>query len=173
MNILPFGIEEEGEPGAAAEGLARGVCRLLADMGYGTLSEFKLKSRRRADVIGLAGGGQFLIVEVKSSPGDFRSDGKWPEYLPFCDAFYFAVARDFPIRLLPPDCGVMVADSYYAAVSRRGAAAPMNGTRRRNQILRFGLTAARRLRGLEDAARQGGASTPGARRWRAPGRPPR
>ena len=32
---------------------------------------------------------QFVIVEVKSCPADFKRDSKWPGYLNFCDRFYF------------------------------------------------------------------------------------
>ena len=139
-------IPPHADAGASpASAMARGVCRLLADMGYDTLTEFKLKSRRRADVIGLDGGAQFVIVEVKSSLADYRADGKWPEYRPFCDAFYFAVAEGFPVDVLAADCGVMVADAYHADILRPAPAQPMNGNRRRHQVLRFALTAARRL----------------------------
>jgi hypothetical protein len=138
-NMLPLA---DAEPAAA---MARGVGRLLRDMGYDTLTEFKLKSRRRADVIGLDGDARFVIVEVKSSLADYRADGKWPEYLPFCDAFYFAVAEGFPVAALAADCGVMVADAYHAAILRPAPGVPMNGNRRRHQVLRFALTAARRL----------------------------
>jgi len=133
-----------------AEGLCRGVCRLLTDLGYATLPEFKLTSRRRVDVMGLAPGGHFLAVEIKSSAADFRADGKWPEYLAFCDRFYFAVAEDFPQTLLPAECGLIIADPWHGAIRREAVPATMNGTRRRNQILRFGRTAAHRLHGLLD-----------------------
>ena len=87
----------------AAGGIARGACRLLGDMGYAAVLEFKLRSRRRVDVIGLDRAGSFIIVEVKSSLADFRADGKWPEYLDYCDSFYFAVGRDFPVIELPAE----------------------------------------------------------------------
>ena len=129
----------------AAGGIARGACRLLGDMGYAAVLEFKLRSRRRVDVIGLDRAGSFIIVEVKSSLADFRADGKWPEYLDYCDSFYFAVGRDFPVIELPAECGVMVADSFSAAVLRPAPERPLNGARRRAQILRFALCAAGRL----------------------------
>ena len=72
-----------------ARGLARGVGRLLGDVGYATLPEFSLRNNRRADVAGLDAKGRFMIVEIKSSTADFRADQKWPEYLEFCDAFVF------------------------------------------------------------------------------------
>jgi hypothetical protein len=135
---------------SVAAGLCRGVCRLLADMGYAALAEFRLTSGRRVDVMGLSPGGEFLAVEIKSSLADFRSDGKWPEYRSFCDRFYFAVAADFPRAVLPADCGLIVADAWQGVIRRDPPLAAMNGNRRRNQILRFGRTAAYRLHGLTD-----------------------
>ena len=93
----------------AAEGITRGVCRLLGDMGCAVLCEFKLTSRRRVDVMGLTAAGQFLAVEVKSSPANFRTDSKWPEYLPFCDRFYFAVSSEFTLDILPAGHGLIIA----------------------------------------------------------------
>ncbi len=71
-----------------ADDIVRGVCRYLRNLGYSPLTEFKLKSNRRVDVIGLDKGGRFVIVEVKSSVTDFKTDSKWPEYLPFGDQFF-------------------------------------------------------------------------------------
>ena len=63
-----------GEPAAdaVAARLARGVCRHLGALGYGTLTEFPLSSGRRVDVIGFDGRGAVTIVEIKSSVVDFR-----------------------------------------------------------------------------------------------------
>ena len=132
-----------GDPAEAR--IRRGVARLLTDLGYGVLYEFKLTNGRRVDVIGLNDGAEFVIVEIKSSVEDFRSDRKWREYLPFCDRFYFGVSERFPDRLLPGDCGVVVADAYGGAVRREAARVPVNGTRKRRQIVRFALAAAGRL----------------------------
>ena len=108
-------------PAATIEAqLRRGVSRLLADMGYGTLAEFKLTTGRRVDVIGLNDRSEFVIAEIKSSIADFRSDRKWREYLPFCDRFYFAVPADFPQSILPGDSGVIVADAYGGTIRRPG-----------------------------------------------------
>lgn len=43
-------------------------------MGFASLTEFKLGNGRRADVVGLNSVGTILIVEVKSTPEDFRGD---------------------------------------------------------------------------------------------------
>jgi len=134
----------------SAQRLARGVCRALAALGYAALTEFPLNSGRRVDVIAVNGAGETVIVEIKTSTADYRTDRKWNEYLEFCDAFYFAVPSAFPIALLPADCGLMVADDYGAEVLRRPAAQPMNGSRRRAQTLRLAVAAMQRLGRLVD-----------------------
>ena len=133
-----------------ADLLARGVCRRLADLGYGTLTEFRVGKGRRVDVIGLSRDSRFVIVEIKTSEPDFRADAKWREYLPWCDTYFFAVPEHFPRDVLPPEHGLMIADPYDAAILRPSADLPMNPTRRRTQILRFGLAASARLRASAD-----------------------
>lgn len=130
--------------------LTRGVCRLLGEWGYGPVTEFRLPNGRRVDVMALGPKSEFLTVEVKSTTADFRADTKWPEYLPWCDRFYFAVPEHFPLRILPKDCGVIVADSHGAALRREAPERAINPTRRRSQLLRFGLTASDRLQRLTD-----------------------
>ena len=130
--------------------LARGVCRALADHGLATLTEFTLGSGRRVDVIGLDRRGQVTIVEIKTCLEDFRSDRKWPEYLAFCDRFFFAVPEEFPRHVLPADCGLMAADPYGAVILRESPDFQLNAARRRAQGLRFGLAAAERLGRLID-----------------------
>ena len=134
-----------------ARAVARGVCRLLSELGQASLTEFTLRTGRRVDVIGLAGDGLITVVEIKSSLADFRTDQKWPEYLEFCDRFYFAEPEGFPQEVLPAEQGLMVADAYGAAILRQSAAlTAVAGARRRSLILRFAQTAAGRLQGLTD-----------------------
>lgn len=149
----PAGAAESGpDPTATVDArlLARGVCRLLSALGYASLTEFTLRSGRRADVMAIEPGGRTLIVEIKSSIEDFRSDHKWPEYRDFCDLFYFAVPEGFPLELIPEDCGLMVADAYEATILRESPLEKVNAARRRSLTLRFGCTAAQRLTQLTD-----------------------
>ena len=97
------------KPFDLAQDLARGVQRRWSEFGYGTLAEFRVGQGRRVDVCALNREGHFVVVEIKTSVADFRSDGKWPDYLPFCDAYYFAVPSDFPREILPPEHGLIVA----------------------------------------------------------------
>ena len=147
--------KEEFDAGSAAEerlaaALARGVSRTLRAHGGATLIEFTLRTGRRVDVIAVDDQGQVTIVEIKTSTADFRSDGKWLEYLDFCDHFYFAVPEDFPRDLLPDDCGIMVADAYEALILVPSEARPVNASRRRALILRFARAAAQRLNAFTD-----------------------
>jgi hypothetical protein len=132
-------------PGTALS-LARGVCRALAQLGYASLLEFPLANGRRADVLALGRTGDLIIVEIKSSVADFRADRKWTHYREFADRIYFAVPNEFPVLLIPEECGLMVADSFGAAVLRDGIASPLAPARRRALTLRFAQSAANRLR---------------------------
>jgi hypothetical protein len=141
-------------PGAEpALAICRGVRRALLDRGYATLAEFTLASGRRADILAINDSGEIVIVEVKSGVPDFRSDGKWHEYLEWCDAFYFAVDADFPQELIPEECGLMVADGYGAEVLRESPVAKLNPARRKALTLRVALTAGQRLHRIEDPSR--------------------
>jgi len=125
--------------------LTRGVCRLFQNLGFGTLTEFKLSNGRRVDVMAIDRNGEFVIVEVKSTVADYRADRKWREYLPFCERFYFAVPRGFPVDMVPPNCGLIVADSFDAAVRRESLSQKLNANRKRRQLIRFALAASDRL----------------------------
>jgi hypothetical protein len=129
----------------AAQRICRGVTRLLDGLGFASLHEFPLKARRRADVIALHASGEIVIVEVKSGRADFRSDRKWPEYLEFCDRFFFAVEPDFPRDLIPVDCGLIIADAHGGEIVRPAPQGRLNGNRRRVLTLQVAISANRRL----------------------------
>ncbi len=128
----------------------RGAIRLLESMGHGALTEFPLKSGRRADILSLGEKGEIWIVEVKSGVPDFRSDRKWQDYLEWCDRFFFAVGPDFPAEILPEEAGLLISDEYEAILVREPAAVPLLGARRKALTLRFAHLAARRLSGRDD-----------------------
>jgi hypothetical protein len=119
-------------------------------LGYSALVEVPLPNGRRADVLAIDGRGQFLLVEVKSCRADFRADNKWPEYLEFCDFFYFAVAADFPRALLPDEAGLLIADPYQAVIERDCAGRLLAPARRRSLLLHFAHLAASRVQVLSD-----------------------
>lgn len=144
-----------GDRGAApgtAWRVTRGAARLFEDLGCAVVTELALANGRRADVAALAGDGRIALVEVKSGVLDFRADAKWPEYREFCDAFYFAVAPDFPRELLPgaDTCGVIVADAWEATILRPAPEQRLPPARRRAVTVRIARVAALRLRALTD-----------------------
>lgn len=137
-------------PAAVTAAVTRGVCRWLGDMGFATLVEFKLGNGRRADVVGLNEAGTILMMEVKSTPEDFRGDAKWLEYVPYCDAFSFAVPPHFPWQILPEDVGVVMADAHSAAILRAAPQHKLHAARRKALTLRFALAAGQRLATVVD-----------------------
>ena len=140
----------DGRQSPVAAGIQRGVRRLFAQLGCSTIPEFILANGRRADLIALAPNGTLTIVEIKSSVADFRADRKWPHYEDFCDRFYFAVPETVPFDILPDDRGLIVADSFGAAIMREAAHHPLAGARRKAVTLRFAHAAASLLHALAD-----------------------
>jgi hypothetical protein len=130
--------------------ICRGVCRALSNLGYAPLTEFRLASGRRADVFALSDRGEAVIVEIKSSIEDFRTDQKWPEYQPWCDRFYFAVSELFPQELVPEECGLMIADAWNAIILRESPLRSLPHARRRALTLRAAVVASERLLRLTD-----------------------
>jgi hypothetical protein len=132
--------------------VCRGVGRLMRALGYASLCELPLPNGRRADVVGLSASGDIWIVEVKSSLEDFRVDNKWPEYRDFSDALFFAVAPSFPVEILPPDTGLILADRYGGEIVRAAPELRLAPARRKSMTLRFARAAALTLQGLGDPA---------------------
>ena len=128
--------------------VTRGAARLMLDMGYAPLLEVCLPNGRRADVMALGPKGDLVICEVKSGIDDYRVDRKWQEYGPFCDAFYFAVAPEFPEGVLPDEPGLIVADGFGGAVVRDAPATPLAPARRKALTLAFARLGA--LRTMRD-----------------------
>ena len=124
--------------------VTRGAARLLMAMGYAPLLEVGLPNGRRADLMALSPRGRIAICEVKSGLEDFRTDRKWSEYMPYCDAFYFAVAPEFPREMLPEAPGLIVADGFGGAVLRDAPSTPLAGARRKALTLAFARVAAMR-----------------------------
>jgi len=128
----------------AAE-VARGVSRLLIQEGYSPILEFTLANGRRLDVAALGGDGTVVGVEIKVAIPDLRGDMKWPEYLEFCELFYFAIPPDFPDEYVPANTGLIVADRYGGAIVRPSPIAQIHASRRKAVTLRFAKVAAERL----------------------------
>lgn len=65
----------------------------------------------------------FIIVEVKSCLADFRADKKWQNYFRFCNQFFFAVDREFPVDKIKDEigrAGILVFDgTRYMEINKR------------------------------------------------------
>ena len=126
----------------------QGATRCLVHAGYAPIWEFSLANNRRADICGLNQKGELVIVEVKSGMLDYKTDNKWRDYAPFCDLFYFAVAPDFPLELIPADGddapGLIVADAFGAEIIRVAPRFHLAPARRKAVTLCFARHAAMR-----------------------------
>jgi hypothetical protein len=138
-------IAFDGRQSAAAAEIQRGVCRALRALGHAVVTELALANGRRADVVALSPGGDIWIVEIKSCLIDYRTDGKWPDYRPYCDRLYFAVTSDFPCDVLPGEAGLILADRYGAELVRDPIEERLGAARRKAMMLDFAHAAAARL----------------------------
>ncbi len=130
--------------------LARGVSRHLVTHGYVSIEEFVPTRGLRVDVMGLGPKGELWVIECKSSRADYQSDSKWQGYLEWCDRFFWAVDTEFPVDLLPPETGLIIADAYDAEIIRIGPETKVAPARRKKMIQKFATDAARRLHVLRD-----------------------
>lgn len=121
---------EDGRQSEAARAIQRGVTRMLGQQNMACLPEVPLPNHRRADLVAVGPRGDLWIIEIKSGLADFQADHKWPEYLDYCDAFYFAVAPDFPVDRLPPETGLILADAYGAEIITPHAGVRLAAARR-------------------------------------------
>ncbi|MEO6041153.1 MAG: MmcB family DNA repair protein [Croceibacterium sp.] len=133
-----------------ARSVARGICRLFARNDIWALAEMPLRSGRRADLMGIDAKGLVVIVEIKTARGDLLGDAKWPDYLDFCDRFYWGLPPELDRACLegeafrPACCGVIVADEYDAEIVRPAPSHPLAAARRRVEVERLARTALRR-----------------------------
>ena len=143
----------------AATRIACGTLRVLAGLGFYGVTEMTLANHRRADLAVVNAKGDIWMVEIKSSVADFRSDLKWPEYIPYCDRFWFAVNMDFPQGLIPDNVGLIVADGFGGAVIRQAPEERLPAARRKAVTLRLARLAAMRLTQAADTGWTAGADT--------------
>ena len=125
--------------------IARGVMRHFSQIGLSSLSEFSPARGLRVDIITLGMANEIWIVECKSCQSDFKSDKKWQNYLDWCDRYFWAVEANFPIDILPPDTGVIIADAYDASILREAPLNKLSIARRKKIIKSIAKSACNRL----------------------------
>ena len=144
-------VDEDAAFARRAAAVCRGIGRLFARNDIWALPEMPLRNGRRADLMGIDGKGRIVIVEVKVARGDLLGDAKWPDYLDFCDRFYWGLPPELDRACLegpefrPDLCGVIVADGYDAEIIRPAPRLQLAAARRRTEVERLARAALRRL----------------------------
>jgi len=139
-----------------AKEVARGIKRLFARNDIWCVEEMALPNNRRADLMGIDARGQIILVEIKVARGDLLGDNKWPDYLDFCDRFFWGVPPGLdrtPLEtegFMPDRCGVIVADGYDAEILRQAPLEPLAPARRKSQVEKLARIAMRRNTALID-----------------------
>lgn len=130
--------------------VAKGILRLFGRNDTWCLSEMPLRNGRRADLMGIDAKGRIIIVEIKVSRADLLGDNKWPDYLDFCDRFYWGLPPELDRGPLETDqyrpdcCGIIVADEYDAEIVRPAPSHPLAAARRRVEVERLARASLRR-----------------------------
>ena len=156
QTAFPAGDSSSSPAAPAASDVARGIARLFARNDIWCLPEVPIRNGRRADLMGIDAKGLVVIVEIKVARGDLLGDAKWPDYLDFCDRFYWGVPQGLDRSPLdgaayrPQTCGVIVADGYDAEILRPAALEPLAAARRKVEVERLARIAMRRHTALID-----------------------
>jgi hypothetical protein len=155
--VSPFAAHPliDGRQSDRAMLVRRGVQRLLTELRHASIPELPLASGRRADIIALTPGGEFWIVEIKTSIEDFRVDRKWPDYRLHCDRLFFATHPGVPVEIFPQECGLILSDGFGAHILRDAPEHKLQGATRKALTLKFARAAAERLLTAEWSARPG------------------
>lgn len=143
-------IEGGAEQSSNAMQVARGIMRLFGRNDIWCLPEMSLRNSRRADLMGVDPKGRIVIVEIKVSRADLLGDNKWPDYLDYCDRFYWGIPPELDRSPLenegfrPDACGVIIADGYDAEIVRPAPTQPLAPARRKVEVERLARAALRR-----------------------------
>ncbi|MGB7373620.1 MAG: MmcB family DNA repair protein [Pontixanthobacter sp.] len=133
-----------------AKSVARGIARLFGRNDIWCLPEMPLRNGRRADLMGVDGKGRIVIIEIKISRSDLLGDNKWPDYLDFCDRFYWGLPAGLdraPLdqeAFMPERCGIIVADGYDAEILRPARSHTLAAARRKTEMERLARASIRR-----------------------------
>jgi len=153
---MTLALPEPADSPLCAGDVARGIARLFARNDIWCLPEVPLRNGRRADLMGLDAKGLVVIVEIKIARADLLGDAKWPDYLDFCDRFFWGVPPGLDRAPLeseafrPETCGLIVADGYDGEILRPAALAPLAAARRKVEVEWLARTAMRRHATLLD-----------------------
>lgn len=134
-----------------AADVARGIARWFWHRKAVCLTEVILPGGRRADVMALEEDGSLSIVEIKVQVSDLRGDRKWPDYLGWCDRFFWGIPAGFDPGHLdeacfePGKCGLLIADRFEAEALRHPVEDKLAAARRKKATALFARAAAGRV----------------------------
>jgi hypothetical protein len=134
-----------------AQDVLRGLSRLFYRLNAPLIPEYSLPNGRRADAIAISADGMLTIIEIKVSRADLHGDAKWPDYLDYCDQFYWALPPGLDASLLdsapylPDRVGLILADRYDAQIMRPAARVPIAPARRKAEMQRIARLALMRM----------------------------
>lgn len=99
-----------------ANGLKNAIGTYWGQKCYAVGTEIGITSggSLRADLLAVNMRGDFVLVEIKSSYADFRSDKKWWHYVDYCNRLYFGITDVLYEKvhdLIPKGIGIIVIDS--------------------------------------------------------------
>ena len=150
--VAPSTDSDRPDPAIIDAGaVARGIARLFARNDIWCVTEMPLRCGRRADMMGVDAKGRIHIVEIKVARADLLGDGKWPDYLDYCDRFYWGLSPALDRACLetesfaPERCGVIVADGYDAEIVRPAPLLGLAPARRKKETERLARVAMRRF----------------------------
>lgn len=150
-SLSPPNSDRESLANPCASDVARGVARMFHAAGLTVLCEVPLPNGRRADMLAIDAKGAVTIIEIKVARGDLHGDTKWPDYLAYCDRFFWALDPALDAELLsrdthqPERCGLIIADRYGAEIVREAAVHALAPARRKAELLRIARLAMRRM----------------------------
>lgn len=101
-----------------AKTIRKEVTKFLTRKGLSCHYEVGLNKwgKLRADILSFNYKDKMIVVEVKSSLADYKTDKKWQDYLKFSTQFYFAFDSDFPLtkeiikEIKSTGAGILVVD---------------------------------------------------------------
>lgn len=101
--------------------------------------------RLRADILAMAMNGYMVVVEVKSSVADFRTDKKMEQYTRYCNQAYVACSAEVYAKIkdkVLPNFGIIVVDGVRCYVAKKAQKRNVHHKTKLNLITRMAYRSA-------------------------------
>ena len=80
----------------------------MLEKGYSPIQQLSFPNGQRLGVAAIGPGGQILEVKIQVALANLCGNGKWPDYLDYCDLFYFAMPPNLPHAHVPHETGLIM-----------------------------------------------------------------